>query len=177
MPLPDLLRRLREEGLETIAEAEFDRLPDSLEACEAVAAAGLFLARVTIHEQPRQGALALFAELQSVQSASGRVRAFAPLPRTLSPLAPSTGYDDVRQVALARILLENISTIQVDWALYGPKLAQVALAFGADDIDAVSPLEEGAAEGWRRSPLEEIRRNVTAASRVPVERNGRFELI
>lgn len=177
IPVRDLFVQLREAGLELIAEVEFDRLEHSLKACEAVASSGLTIARVTMREPPRQGVLSLFAELRSVQSALGSLRAFAPLPRTLSALAPSTGYDDVKQVALARLLVENIPTIQVDWALYGPKLAQVALSFGADDVDAVSPVNDAGAEGWRRSPLEEIRRNVVAASLVPVERNGRFELL
>ena len=107
-------------------------------------------------------------------SAVGIVRAFAPLPRVVAP-RPSTGYDDVRQVALARLLVDNIDSIQVDWSLYGPKLAQVALAFGADDVDAVSPIDSTEL-GWRRAPLEEIVRNICAAGLTPVQRNGRFEI-
>jgi aminodeoxyfutalosine synthase len=77
---------------------------------------------------------------------------------------------------LARLLVDNIPTIQVDWLLYGPKLAQVALTVGADDVDGVSP-EEETGQGRRRAPLEEIRRNIRAAGQEPVERNGRFEPI
>ena len=99
---------------------------------------------------------------------------FAPLPRSLNPAAPTTGYDDVKRVALARLFVANVPSIQVDWALYGPKLAQVALTFGADDVDAVSPLDE-TGEGHRRAPLEEIRRNIRAAGLEPVERDGLFE--
>ena len=65
-------------------------------------------------------------------------------------------------------------SIQVDWSLYGPKLAQVALTVGADDVDAVSPVDD-TGEGRRRAPLEEIRRNIRAAGQEPVERNGRFD--
>jgi 2-iminoacetate synthase ThiH len=64
----------------------------------------------------------------------------------------------------------------VDWGLYGPKLAQVALTVGADDVDAVSA-EDDQAQGPRRAPLEEIRRNIRAAGLEPVERNGRFEVV
>ena len=60
----------------------------------------------------------------------------------------------------------------MDWPLYGPKLAQVALTMGADDVDAVSPLEGDL--GRRRSPLEEIRGNIKAAGLEAVERNGAF---
>src|SRR5204863_5002423 len=97
-------------------------------------------------------------------------------PRRVNPAAPSTGYDDVKHVALARVIVDNVPSIQVDWALYGPKLAQVALTVGADDVDAVSPLEE-TTEGRRRAPLEEIRRNIRAAGQEPAERNGRFDLL
>ena len=89
---------------------------------------------------------------------------------------PTTGYDDVKRVALARLVVDNVPSIQVDWALYGPKLAQVALTVGADDVDGVSP-EEETAEGRRRAPLEEIRRNIRAAGQEPVERNGRFDVL
>jgi hypothetical protein len=65
------------------------------------------------------------------------------------------------------------SSKTVDWPLYGPKLAQVGLTFGADDVDGVSPVEE-TGEGRRRAPLEEIRRNITAASGEPIERDGLF---
>jgi aminodeoxyfutalosine synthase len=74
-------------------------------------------------------------------------------------------------VALARLLVDNIASIQVDWSRYGPKLAQVALTVGADDLDGVSPIDE-MAEGRRRSPLELVRRNIAAAGLVPVERDG-----
>ena len=63
--------------------------------------------------------------------------------------------------------------IQVDWALYGPKLAQVALTFGADDLDSVAAAEDES-KGQRRTTPEEIRRAIQAASMTPVERNGRF---
>jgi aminodeoxyfutalosine synthase len=69
-----------------------------------------------------------------------------------------------------------VPSIQVDWSLYGPKLAQVALTVGADDVDGVSA-EDDMSEGARRAPLEEIRRNIVAAGQDPVERNGRFDIV
>ena len=79
------------------------------------------------------------------------------------------------RVALSRILVQNVSTIQVDWDLYGPKLAQVALAFGADDLDSVSAADDQS-QGQRRSPVEEIRRGIKAAGFEPLERDARFQL-
>jgi aminodeoxyfutalosine synthase len=136
--------------------------------------AGLALARLTIHQLPSADTPALMKQIANLQQVVGVVRAFAPLPRRLNPAVPTTGFDDVKRVALARLYVENIPSIQVDWALYGPKLAQVALTVGADDIDAVSAVDDDA-EGRRRAPLEEIRRNIRAAGFEPVERNGRFE--
>jgi aminodeoxyfutalosine synthase len=92
----------------------------------------------------------------------------------VNPAVPTTGYDDVKRVALARLAVHNIPSIQIDWALYGPKLAQIALTVGADDVDAVSA-EPETSEGRRRAPLEEIRRNIRAAGQEPIERNGRFD--
>jgi 2-iminoacetate synthase ThiH len=59
--------------------------------------------------------------------------------------------------------------------LHGPKPAQVALLFGANDVDDVS-VDDAGSTGPRRAPLEEIRRNIEAASQEPVERDGRFSL-
>jgi len=94
----------------------------------------------------------------------------------MNPAVPTTGYDDVKRVALARLVVDNVPSIQVDWSLYGPKLAQVALTVGADDVDGVSA-ENDTGEGRRRAPLEEIRRNIVAAGQDPIERNGRFDLV
>jgi len=57
--------------------------------------------------------------------------------------------------------------------LYGRKLAQVALTVGANDLDNVAAEDPGVL-GTRRSPLEEVKRNITAASLEPAERDGLF---
>ena len=168
-----LLEDLRAAGLELVGEAPFDRLQNARRSVEEVNIAGLALARLTIDQSPPVDALGLLKDVADLQRAVAVVRAFAPLPQRTNPAAPTTGYDDVRRVALARIICDNVPSIQVDWTLYGPKLAQVALTVGADDVDGVSPMDE-TAEGRRRAPLEEILRNIRAAGQEPVERNGRF---
>src|SRR4029079_15221923 len=94
--------------------------------------------------------LDVIARAREVQHASGAVRAFAPLPRVSSVAQPSTGYDDVKVIAAARLFVDNIESIQVDWALYGPKLAQFALTVGADAGDGGSALQGD--PGRRRPP-------------------------
>jgi hypothetical protein len=173
--LRDLLEQLRASGLELVAEAPFDRLRDAKRSIEEVNIAGMRLARLTIHQLPTNDIESLYKQIAAVQYDVAVIPGFAPLPRKMNPAVPTTGFDDVKRVALARLFLEDVPSIQVDWSLYGPKLAQVALTVGANDVDAVSPLDDSA-EGRRRAPLEEIRRNIRAAGLDPVERDGRFDL-
>jgi len=113
---------------------------------------------------------------RQLQESIGGFRAWAPLPRAVPIASPTTGYDDVKQIALARLIADNIESIQVDWQLYGPKLAQFALTVGADDVDGVAAVDPGTL-GTRRSPVEEIRGNIRSAGLEAVERNGRFEAV
>jgi len=171
-----LLEDLRGAGLELVADAAVDLLQDARRSIEEVNIAGLALARLTLDQSTSNDAMPLLKAVVDLQRSVAVLRAFAPLPRRINPAAPTTGYDDVKRIAMARIVVDNVPSIQVDWALYGPKLAQVALTVGADDVDAVSP-DGAAAEGPRRAPLEEIRRNIRAAGLEPMERNGRFDAL
>ena len=169
----ELLAALRDAGLAALAEARADRLSGP-QWLDAAGNAGLKIASLTVGEPAADDASdALIRRVAAWGGALAHVHAFAPLPRDLPP-QPTTGYRDLRQVALARLLVENVGSIQVDWSLYGPKLAQVALLFGAGDVDAVSA-EDGGTLGAKRAPLAEIVRNIRASGLVPVERNGRFE--
>ena len=171
-----LLEELRAAGLELVAEAPVDLLQDPRRSIEEVNIAGLALARLTVDRADSADALPLLKQVAELQRAVGVVRAFAPLARRVNPAVPTTGFDDVKRVALARVVVDNVASIQVDWSLYGPKLAQVALTVGADDVDAVSA-EDDTSQGRRRATLEEIRRNILAAAQEPIERNGRFEIL
>ena len=177
--LERLLERFRVAGLSAVAELPADRMADPVRAIEATVGAGLPVSRVTIREAHGDERLALIRRVAGWTIPPQAVWAFAPLPRTDggdAGHAPATGYDDVRQVAFARLVVDNIDTIQVDWTLHGPKLGQVALTFGADDVDAV-PATDTDELGARRTALEEIQRNIRAAAFVPTERNGCFESV
>jgi aminodeoxyfutalosine synthase len=169
-----VLEELRAAGLELVAEAPVDRLQDPRRSIEEVNIAGLSLARLTVERMASADPMPLLKTVADLQRSVAVIRAFAPLPRRVNPAAPTTGFEDVKHVALARLVVDNVPSIQVDWSLYGPKLAQVALTVGADDVDGVSA-EDETGEGRRRAPLEEIRRNIIAAGLEPVERNGRFD--
>ena len=167
---------LRDAGLEAIGEAPLDLLDDPGVAVAAARGAGLAVRRLTVDTLPAADRLSLLNRARDLQKAIGGFHAFAPLPRTISVSAPSTGYDDVKQIALARVIVDNIDSIQVDWIVYGPKLAQFALTTGANDVDGVAAVDPGTL-GTRRSPIEEIRGNIRAAALEAIERNARFEAI
>jgi aminodeoxyfutalosine synthase len=116
----------------------------------------------------------LLRRIALLQKATRAFRAVAPLPRRVSAEAPSTGYDDARLIALAALLVDGVDRVQVDWRQHGAKLSQVALLFGANDVDRV-PASDEAPLGPRRAPIEEVRRNIVAASLTPVARTARFQ--
>jgi len=167
---------LRQAGLDGIAEVPIDALEDPAATITAARGTGLFVTRLTINAPRDHDRGELARRARDLQQSIGGFRAFAPLPRVVSIASPTTGYGDVKQIALARLIADNIESIQVDWQLYGPKLAQFALTVGADDVDSVAAVDPGTL-GSRRSPLQEIRGNIKSAGLEPVERNGRFEAI
>ena len=105
-----------------IAEAAIDRLANPAESISAVHGAGLDIARLTVHESRRDPVAVLQRVRDAVATSPGGVaRACAPLPRALDSASPTTGYDDVKLVALARLFLENVDTVQIDWTLVRPE--------------------------------------------------------
>jgi aminodeoxyfutalosine synthase len=176
LALAELAALLRQNGLEAVAEIPLDRLGDTDNAIEVVRAAmhgGLGAWRATVDRAPAGARLDLIERAAAVQRETGALKAFAPLPRIEEAEAASTGYDDVRTVAVAALMCPSIPSIQVDWPLHGPKLAQVAIAYGANDIDGVSPIDT-LDQGPRRSPREDVERQIRAAFAVPVARDGRY---
>jgi aminodeoxyfutalosine synthase len=173
--LPQVCAALRAAGLTAITRLQIDSVTNPAEAVRAIHEAGLQLPTISVEIIKDDERLEFCERAADLQTTVGGFRAFAPLPRTISLAKPTTGYDDVKMVALARVVAENIPSIQVDWQLYGPKLAQVALTVGADDIDNVSAVDAGVL-GTRRSPLEEIKGNIKAAGLDALERDGLFNV-
>lgn len=174
-PLDLVCRALRQAGLEQVAGVSLE-MADAVSAIQASRRGGLAVTRLLVQTLPDDDRVASVLRARDIQVAVDGLKAFAPLPREVPVTQPTTGYDDVKQIALARVIATNIPSIQVDWTGYGPKLAQVALTVGADDVDGVAAVESGAL-GMRRSAIEEIRGNIRAAALEPVERNGRWEVI
>lgn len=168
-----ILVRLREGGLDDVAGLRIDDAPDVTPMIEALAEAGYSRLRLQVGLPAAADRLAAWVAVDAAHVRLGCVQAISPLPGSQRLARPTTGYDDVKMLASARLAAPHVPSVQVDWLQYGPKLAQVALTFGADDLDNVSGVED-TGEGRRRAPLEEIRRNIQAAGLEAVERDGRF---
>jgi aminodeoxyfutalosine synthase len=173
-PLKTVLQKLRDAGLSSIAEVPVDKLTGAEAALDAASAAGFERVRLTMAKPAAAERVHTLLRAIALRDMFPIVTAIVPLPMSLAAFRPTTGYEDVKLVALARLAAPPETTVQVDWQRYGPKLAQVALTFGANDIDNVSPSDESP-DGRRRAPLEEVRRNIEAAGFTPAERDGRWQ--
>jgi aminodeoxyfutalosine synthase len=167
----DRLAALAGAGLKDVAELPVDQVPDLSRAIAALRAAGLDPRRITTAQPVGERKIEIIERVKAAIAAHPSVRRYAPLPRVAPVDKPTTGYDDVRMVALARLALGTTS-IEVDWSVYGPKLAQVALTFGADHLDGVSA-DTDHSMGPRRGTVEDVERNIRAAGFEPREDRDR----
>lgn len=106
---------------------------------------------------------------------------FIPEGSALEHLPGPTGLDDLRTLAISRLMLDNIPHIKAYWVMMTPKIAQVAQRFGADDIDGTVVEEKiyhdaGAetSQGLRRN---ELLRLIREAGREPVERDTEYNRV
>ena len=101
--------------------------------------------------------------------------AFHPDNTALQHISKTTGFADIKNIAVARLMLDNIPHIKAYWVMMTPRIAQIALRFGADDIDGTIVEERiyhdaGATtmQGLRRTELLQL---IRKAGRDPVERD------
>jgi hypothetical protein len=171
--LPDILQKMAAAGLANFAEVPVDRLTELARSLRGAMAAGIGITRLTVSHPLGERKLELLQKVRGTLEQHASPIRFAPLPRVAPVEKPTTGYEDVRMVALSRVafgdgrMLGQVS-IEVDWRQYGPKLAQVALTFGADHLDAV-PATSDPALGPRRATVEDVERNIRAAGFEPQE--------
>ncbi len=120
------------------------------------------------------------AALREAQDETGGFQTFIPLAfhpanTGMADLSQSTGVEDLKNIAVSRIFLDNFPHIKAYWIMLGPKLAQVALSFGADDIDGTVTEEKvthmAGAETEQAMTQEELIRLIREAGRIPVQRD------
>jgi aminodeoxyfutalosine synthase len=107
--------------------------------------------------------------------------AFQPWEAPAMALPETTGFDDLKAIAVARLMLDNVPHIKSYWIMITPRLAQVGLSFGADDLDGTVTDEKIAHDAGARTPtaigVEELVRLVREAGRRPVERDTVFRVV
>jgi len=121
--------------------------------------------------------------LRKAQDETGGFITFIPLAfqsanTGISDLQPRTGFADLKTIAVSRLLLDNFAHIKAYWIMLGTKMAQVALYFGADDLDGTVMEERighmaGASSAEALTP-EELENLIRAAGHEPVERDTFF---
>ena len=101
--------------------------------------------------------------------------AFHPDNTALSHIPKTTGYLDLRNIAVSRLLLDNFEHIKAYWIMLSPSIAQIALRFGANDLDGTVVEEkiyhDAGAKTSEFTPRAELERLIRAAGRLPVERD------
>jgi aminodeoxyfutalosine synthase len=124
--------------------------------------------------------------LRALQDETGGFNAFIPLAyhpenNYLGLEYHTTGLDDLRHLATARLVLDNIPHLKAYWVMITPKLAQVALSFGADDLDGTVVRETiyhmAGAETAQALPVAELERVIRLAGFRPVERDTLYRPI
>jgi len=107
--------------------------------------------------------------------------AFHPDNTPLAHIPKPTGYDDLRNIAVSRLLLDNFEHIKAYWVMLSTSMAQIALRFGANDMDGTVVEEkiyhDAGAQTAEFTPRAELERLIRAAGRVPVERDTLYNPI
>jgi len=119
-------------------------------------------------------------KLRALQDETGGFQTFIPLAfhpdnTLLEHLPKTTGMLDIKQICVSRLVLDNFPHIKAYWQMLTPKIAQIALRFGADDLDGTVVEEKiyhdagaNTPQGLRR---QELVRLIQQAGRTPVERD------
>lgn len=124
--------------------------------------------------------------LRRTQDATNGFLAFIPLafhPKNteMAEHANTTGINDLKNVAVSRLMLDNFPHIKAYWVMIGPKLAQVALAFGADDMDGTVKEEVithmAGAETEQALGHKTLIRLIQEAGRKPVQRDTLYNVL
>lgn len=124
-------------------------------------------------------------KLRNLQDRTGGFQAFIPLayhPRNTAIKGKYTsGIDDLKVIAVSRLVLDNFSHIKAYWIMLGEKVSQLALKFGADDVDGTIIEEKithsaGALTGEAMTTAQ-LAHMITKAGKIPVERDSFYRRV
>ena len=126
--------------------------------------------------------------LRELQDATGGINAFIPLKyrnlnNSMSEIGEVPITDDLRTLAMSRLILDNVPHIKAYWVMYGKQTTEMALAFGADDVDGTIDDSTkiysmaGAEDQRPKMSVEDMHRMVIRAGFRAVERNTHYNEI
>jgi aminodeoxyfutalosine synthase len=119
-------------------------------------------------------------KLRTLQDETSGFQTFIPLAfhpdnTPLQHLPKTTGMSDIKQIAIGRLVLDNFAHIKAYWQMLTPKIAQISLRFGADDLDGTVIEEKIYHDAGATTPQgmtrQELTRLIREAGREPVERD------
>ena len=199
LSIQETLRELKEAGLGSLpgggAEIFNERVrkvlcPEKisgerwLEVMEEVHRAGLKSNATMLygHLECAEDRIDHMRRLRELQDRTGGFQVFIPLAfqpdntsLQLGIRRGTTGVDDLKTLAIARIYLDNFANIKAYWVMLGEKIAQVSLAFGVNDLDGTVVEEKIGHDAGASSPQAMSRDDIVTligkAGRVPVERD------
>lgn len=124
--------------------------------------------------------------LRKLQDETGGFQTYIPLSfhpenSEMSDVPGPTAVDELREIALGRLMLDNIPHVKAYWILMDIPIAQTALSFGADDVDGTVVEEKIYHEAGATTPQkvqrEELAQWIRDAGRVPVERDTLYNVV
>ncbi len=195
------LKELRDAGLDSLPGGGAEMLVDSVRSKIAPKKVGTdrwFEVHETAHNlgmestatmvfgfgETQEDRLDHLNKLRELQDRTGGFRSFihwslTPGNTGMMRTIPPGGWEYLRLLAISRIFLDNFSHIHAGWVTEGAKLAQLALAFGADDLGSVL-MEElvisatGVAYAYSSNQIAEL---IRQSGRVPAVRNSQYEIL
>lgn len=202
LPLPGVIAQLRDAGLGSLPgggaeifapEVRNEICPEKisgdrwLEVMEAVHAAGLKSNATMLygHVETLESRVDHMRRLRELQDRTGGFQSFIPLAfhpkNTDIRKAGTTGVEDLLALAVGRLYLDNFRHVKAFWINIGPKLAQVSLHFGVDDIDGTVVEEKishaaGASTGQEMT-IADLVTMIRQAGRIPVERDTLYNVV
>ena len=125
-------------------------------------------------------------KLRDLQDKTGGFQAFIPLSfhsqnTEIKKSAYTTGFDDLKTLAISRLMLDNFDHIKAYWIMLGEKIAQVSLSFGVDDLDGtvveerITKAAGGTTDGSMNK--DDIVYLIKQAGRTPVERDTVYNIV
>ena len=209
MTITDVLSRLRRAGLGSLpgggAEIFDDRVHDEafknktgevewFDVHRAAHELGIYTNATMLygHVETREERIRHLLKLRAHQEESLRNRAacfncviplsFIPDDSALAHLPGPGGLEDLKTLAISRLMCPNIAHIKAFWIMQSPKLAQVSLEFGVDDIDGTVVYyditkREGAGTTRQELSVDQLQRLITEARCTPVERDTLYRRV